>query len=145
MEDAGFDSFPTYETIPETPNGKFRLIVGRTALHTHISTQNNPYLNEIISENVLWINDDKAAELGIKNGDTVEVSSNVGSGKIKTKATDLIHPEAVFMLHGFGHMAKSATRSYNKGLSDAVLQENLTDSVGGSPALHDTFVTVKPI
>ncbi len=144
LEVAGFESFPACEPVPEPPDGMFRLVVGRTALHTHISTQNNPYLNEIISENVLWINDDRAAKLGIGDGDTVEVSSNVGSGKIKAKVTDLIHPEAVFMLHGFGHMAKSATRSYNKGLSDAVLQENLTDRIGGSPALHDTFVRVKP-
>ncbi|MGD8981318.1 MAG: molybdopterin dinucleotide binding domain-containing protein, partial [Desulfobacterales bacterium] len=99
---------------------------------------------EIISENVLWISENKAGELEIKDGDTVEVSSHVGSGKIKAKVTDMIHPEAVFMLHGFGHQAKSATRSYNKGLSDALLQENLTDIIGGSPALHDTFVTVKP-
>lgn len=144
LEDAGFESFPTYEPVPEPPDGKLRLVVGRTALHTHISTQNNPYLNEIISENVLWMNNEKASELGIKDGETVEVSSSVGSGKIKAKVTDLIHPEAVFMLHGFGHMAKSATRSYNKGLSDAVLQENLTDKIGGSPALHDTFVAVRP-
>jgi thiosulfate reductase/polysulfide reductase chain A len=144
LEDAGFESFSAYESVQQPSGGKFRLVVGRTALHTHISTQNNPYLNEIISENVLWINEDKASELGIKDGDTVEVSSSVGSGKIKAKVTDLIHPEAVFMLHGFGHEAKSATRSYKKGLSDAVLQENITDKIGGSPALHDTFVTVKP-
>lgn len=144
IEEAGFESFPDYEPMPSPPENQFRLITGRCALHTHISTQNNPYLNEIVSENVLWINKNKAAELQIKDGDTVEVSSSVGSGKIKAKVTDLIHPEAVFMLHGFGHQAKSATRSYNKGLSDAVLQENLTDIIGGSPALHDTFVTVKP-
>jgi thiosulfate reductase/polysulfide reductase chain A len=144
LEEAGFKSFPAYESVPEPPDGMFRLVVGRNALHTHISTQNNPYLNEIISENVLWINDDQAGNLGVEDGDTVEVSSNVGSGKIKAKVTDLIHPEAVFMLHGFGHIAKLSTRSYNKGLSDAVLLENLTDRIGGSPALHDTFVRVKP-
>jgi thiosulfate reductase/polysulfide reductase chain A len=144
LEDAGFESFPAYEPVSKPPDETFRLVVGRTALHTHISTQNNPYLNEIISENVLWISENKAGELEIRDGDTVEVSSHVGSGKIKAKVTDMIHPEAVFMLHGFGHQAKSATRSYNKGLSDALLQENLTDIIGGSPALHDTFVTVKP-
>jgi thiosulfate reductase/polysulfide reductase chain A len=69
----------------------------------------------------------------------------VGAGEIKAKVTDLIHPEAVFMLHGFGHEAKSAERSYNKGLADSDLQENLTDKIGGSPALHDTFVTVEPV
>lgn len=118
--------------------------MGRIALHTHVSTQNNPYLSEIFPENVLWINENRADALGISNGDTVFVSSKVGSGKISAKVTDLIHPDTVFMIHGFGHEAKAATRSYNKGLSDALLQENISDRVGGSPALHETFVTVKP-
>lgn len=51
--------------------------------------------------------------------------------------------EAAFTLHGFGHEAKLATRCCGKGLSDSVLQENIMDRVGGSPALHGTFVTVK--
>ena len=63
----------------------------------------------------------------------------------KTFVTDFIHPEAVFMLHGFGHKANKAKRSYNQGLSDALIQENVFDKVGGSPAYHDTFVTVKPL
>jgi thiosulfate reductase/polysulfide reductase chain A len=62
---------------------------------------------------------------------------------MKAFVTELIHPETVFLLHGFGHQAKSATRSYNRGVSDCVLQENVSDIVGGSPALHETFVTVK--
>ncbi|MBW1766982.1 MAG: molybdopterin-dependent oxidoreductase [Deltaproteobacteria bacterium] len=143
LENAGFESFPACEPSPVPSKGQFRLVVGRNALHTHVSTQNNPYLNELSSENVLWINSEKAADLGINDGDLVEISSKVGSGKIKAFATDLIHPEAVFMLHGFGHESKSATRSYNMGVSDALLQENISDMIGGSPALHDTFVTVK--
>ena len=47
------------------------------------------------------------------------------------------------MLHGFGHEAKKASRSYNKGVSDSVLQENVYDKIGGSPAYHETIVTVK--
>jgi thiosulfate reductase/polysulfide reductase chain A len=145
LEDAGFESFPEYEAIALPAEGKFRLVVGRSAIHTHVSTQNVPYLNELESENVLWINTAKADELGIKNNATVEVASPVGKGQIKAFVTDLIHPEAVFMLHGYGHEAKRAKRSFNKGLSDALLQENVYDKVGGSPAFHDTFVTVKPL
>ncbi len=145
LEEAGFESFPAYEPVKSPPDGQFRLIVGRNALHTHVSTQNNPYLNELCPENVLWINDKKASELGISDGDMVEVSSSKGSGKIKAFVTDLIHPEAVFMLHGFGHESKLAERSYGKGLSDSVLQENVTDMIGGSPGLHETFVMVKAI
>jgi thiosulfate reductase/polysulfide reductase chain A len=145
LEDAGFQSFPAYESVTRPAKGQFRLVVGRIALHTHVSTQNNPYLNNLCGENALWINDRKAAELGISDGDTVQVASKVGSGEIRAKVTDLIHPEAVFMLHGFGHEAKSSERSYQKGVNDAMLMENLTDRIGGSPALHDTFVSVKPV
>ncbi len=145
LEDAGFESFPEYEPVKPPENGKFRLVIGRSAFHTHISTQNVPYLNEQESENKLWINADKAAELGIKNNDLVEVASSVGKGQVKAFVTDLIHPEAVFLLHGYGHEATRAKRSFNKGLADGLLQENIYDKVGGSPAFHDTFVTVNPL
>ena len=143
LENAGFESFPAYEPKILPAEDKFRLTVGRCALHTHVSTQNNPYLSEIVPENVLWINSKKAAELGIKDGALVEVASSCGAGKIKAYVTDMIHPETVFMLHGFGHQAQYATRCFNKGVLDSALQENITDKVGGSPALHDTFVTMK--
>ena len=144
LENAGFESFPAYEPVVRPDGGSFRLVTGRIALHTHLSTQNNPYLHEISPENVLWINTRKAAELGIKNNDVVEVTSEKGAGKIKAFVTDMIHPETVFMLHGFGHEAKLASRSYNKGVSDCLLQKNVSDIIGGSPALHETFVTVNP-
>jgi thiosulfate reductase/polysulfide reductase chain A len=144
LEKAGFDSFPAYEPVPQPPTGQYRLVVGRLALHTHVSTQNNPYLNELFPENVLWINSAQAQRLGIKDKAMVEVSSTVGAGRIRAHVTDLIHPECVFMIHGFGHEAEAATRCLRKGLSDSVLQENVSDRVGGSPGLHETFVSIKP-
>jgi thiosulfate reductase/polysulfide reductase chain A len=143
MENAGIPSFPAYESMPSPPEGRFRLLTGRVAQHTHVSTQNNLYLNELFPENVLWIHREKAKALGIADGDRVRVSSAAGSGEIKAFVSDLIHPEAVFLVHGFGHKADKATRSFKKGLSDAELQENVSDKVGGSPALHHTFVTVR--
>ena len=53
LEGAGYESFPVYRPVPP-PDDKFRLTTGRMAAHTHLSTQNVLYLNEIISENVLW-------------------------------------------------------------------------------------------
>jgi len=144
LEDAGFESFPAYDPVPGPPENQFRLTVGRCALHTHVSTQNNRYLNEIVPENRLWIHSEKAAHLGIKDGEWVEVSSDHGRGEIKAFVTDFIHPETVFMLHGFGHEAQSAFRSFQKGLSDSVLMENVSDMIGGSPALHHTCVSVNP-
>ena len=56
MENAGFPSFTPYVPVPLPPEGHFRLMVGRCAAHTHVSTQNNLYLNELVPENELWIN-----------------------------------------------------------------------------------------
>jgi thiosulfate reductase/polysulfide reductase chain A len=145
LEDKGFKSFPDYEPVASPPGNQFRLVTGRCALHTHVSTQNNPYLNERVSENLLWINKKKASGLGINDGDVVEVSSAQGSGQLKAFVTELIHPEAAFMLHGFGHHAAMATRSFGRGVADSVLEENVSDMIGGSPAFHNTFVSVKPL
>jgi thiosulfate reductase/polysulfide reductase chain A len=145
LEEHKFPSCPYYELVTAPDEGSFRLTVGRCAVHTHVSTQNNPYLNELVPENVLWINTAEAEKLGISDGQYVEVSSDQGFGKIKAFVTDFIHPEAVFMLHGFGRQVPATTRCYNKGASDTMLQENVTDMIGGSPGLHDTFVRVRPL
>ena len=145
LEDAGFTSFPEYEPVAPPPENRFRLTIGRCALHTHMSTQNNPYLNEIVPENQLWINAESARQMGIGDGTWVKVSSDYGEGSIRAFATDLIHPEAVFMLHGYGHQAQLARRSFEKGVNDSLLMANVSDMIGGSPALHETFVRVDPV
>ncbi len=143
LERAGYPSFPPYEPVMAPPEGRYRLLVGRCAPHTHVSTQNNPYLNELMPENRLWINRREAQRLGIADGDVVEVSSTCGDVTLRAFPTDFIHPEAVFTFHGFGHTARFATRSYGKGAADAMLQENKSDMVGGSPALDETVVSVR--
>lgn len=145
LENAGYPSFPEYKSAssPEK-EAEFRLVVGRCAQHTHVSTQNNLYLNELVPENRLWINSTAAQNLGIADNDMVTVASELASGKMRAKVSDEIHPDCVFMLHGFGHQAPPAERSYNKGVSDALLQKSVSDMVGGSPGLHDTMVTVSP-
>ncbi|MBM4284086.1 MAG: molybdopterin oxidoreductase [Deltaproteobacteria bacterium] len=146
LEKAGFSSFPPYEPVAPPPEGQFRLMVGRCAAHTHVSTQNNVLLNELVPENELWIHTKSATRLNVKDGAYVQVGSPLGTnGKIRAKVTDFIHPEAVFMLHGFGKTVPVQTRCYQKGASDALLQENISDKIGGSPALDDTLVQVRPM
>jgi thiosulfate reductase/polysulfide reductase chain A len=145
LEQAGFPSFPAYEPVPPPPAGSFRLTVGRCAVHTHVSTENNLYLHELVPENRLWINSRAAGPLGIKDGEMVEVRSSRGQARLRAFVTEAIHPEAVFMLHGFGRQVPVQTRCFNRGADDAVLQENISDPVGGSPALHHTLVSVRPL
>jgi len=146
MAKAGFASFVQYVGPKKPSAGSFRLTFGRTAVHAHAQSQNNIYLNEIIAENTLWLNADEAAKLGIKNGDRVEVSADGYSGTIKAYVTPFIHPEAVFMLHGYGNEVPLKTRSFKKGLRDTRFQKGLletVDPVGGGVAYMEAMVSVK--
>lgn len=148
LEKSGFHSFAPYVAPKKPAEGSFRLTFGRTAVHAHAQSQNNPYLNEIVPENSLWINTDEAVKLGIKNGDMVEVSAEGYSGNIRAYVTPYIHPEAVFMLHGFGNEVPLKTRSFKKGLRDTKFQKGLletVDPVGGGVAYLECMVGVKKV
>ncbi len=144
----GFPSFAAYVSPKKPLEGSFRLTFGRTGVHAHAQSQNNIYLNEIMGENTLWLNDKEAAKLGIADGETVEVSTDDYSGKIRAKVTPFIHPEAVFMVHGFGNEVPLKTRSFKKGLRDNRFQNGLletVDPVGGGVAYLEAMVSVKKV
>jgi thiosulfate reductase/polysulfide reductase chain A len=147
LKENGFESLKPYERPSRPEPGSFRLVFGRSPVHTHGRTQNNPYLNEIMPENTLWINADQAAQLGIKDKDLVKVTSadNTHSGTIRAYVTRFIHPEVVFMVHGFGRKVPWQTRGYNKGLADYRFETGLLhdyDPVGGANALLECVVKV---
>jgi thiosulfate reductase/polysulfide reductase chain A len=75
----------------------------------------------------------------------VEVSSNGHKGRIKAKVTEFVHPEAVFMIHGFGHTLPVESRAAGKGVADQCLMPgglDHWDPAGGGLALQEHFVTV---
>jgi len=148
LESCKIESFKPYESPKKAEPGMFRLAFGRSPVHTHGRTINNPYLNEIMSENTLWINNVEAEKLGIKDKDLVEVTAADGShsGTIRAWVTEFIHPETVFMVHGFGRKIPWQTRGYNKGLADYRFETGLLhvyDPVGGANALMECMVNVK--
>jgi thiosulfate reductase/polysulfide reductase chain A len=148
LAENGIESFKPYETPKKPDNGYYRLAFGRSPVHTHGRTQNNPVLSEIMPENKLWINSEEAKKIGIANGDRVKVTSSDGSheGTIEAYVSDFIHPESVFMVHGFGRKVPWQTRGYNKGLGDYRFETGLLDvydPVGGAIALMECFVKVE--
>jgi thiosulfate reductase/polysulfide reductase chain A len=150
LAESDIDSFKPYERPKQPEPGYYRLAFGRSPVHTHGRTQNNPVLSEIMPENSLWINVDEAAKLNISDGDRVQVTSSDGShsGTIKAFVTEFIHPESVFMVHGFGRKVPWQTRGYNKGLGDYRFETGLLDvydPVGGAIALMECFVKVEKV
>ena len=146
LEDYGFDPLPVYKKPKEPPKGKYRLIMARPSMHTHARTQNNLWLHELMPENKLWINEEEAKKLGIKDGDTVEVTNEKGiSVKIKAYPTNRIRKDVVFMYHGFGRFNPMMRTAYGKGASDAEIVIPDMDPISGTSALHNTFVTVRKV
>jgi thiosulfate reductase/polysulfide reductase chain A len=145
LTDSGLDSLAPYESPVSPDPGQFRLTFGRCALHTQGHTVNNPLLSEQMPENHLWINKTEAEKLDIEDGDRVQVSQNGYSESIQARVTEAIHPEAVFVVHGFGHQLPVETRAFNKGLADNRFMAgglDIWDRAGGAIAYQEHFVTV---
>jgi thiosulfate reductase/polysulfide reductase chain A len=146
LESQGIPSMKPYESPAGPEKGEFRLTFGRCGVHTQGHTVNNPLLFEQMSENVLWINDREARELGIDDHDLVEISNNGYTEQIRAKVTEHIHPEAVFVVHGFGHRLPVESRAFGRGLADNKFMprgHEIYDKAGGAVVFQGHFVSVK--
>lgn len=147
LSENGFDSIAPFTPPDELAEDEFKLLFGRSAIHTHGQSINNPRLHELVPDNPVWIHPDRAKALGIDDGSEIEVSNNGYTGRGRAKVTPWIHPNAVFMLHGFGRTVPAQTRAYNKGIADQRLQVGyLTsyDPAGGGNNLTECSVRVRP-
>lgn len=145
LTQSALPSLLPYTPVPGPPEGCFRLTFGRCALHTQGHTVDNPLLFEQMPENRLWINTTAARSLGIADGDRVRVAQNGYAETIIAKVTDLIHPEAVFVVHGFGHTLPVERFAQGRGLADQKFMKgglDLWDPAGGALALQEHFVAV---
>lgn len=140
---SGLAPLPEYEPTPEPPAGMFRLLYGRSPVHTFGRTQNTPLLSELMPENEVWINVRAASKLGLRAGDRVMVENQDGarSGPVRVKATERIRADAVYMVHGFGHTAPAMKRANGRGASDTALQTRYAlDPICGGAGLRVNFV-----
>ncbi len=147
LKQGGLLSLPAYEDKVAPTGDRFTLLFGRPATLAHGQSLNNPLLREIAPKQELWIHPDRARPLAIGDGDEVEVDGGGAYvGRLKAKVTPWIHPEAVFMLHGYGATVPVATRAFGVGVADQRLQHGKLhefDPAGGGCALTETIVRVR--
>ncbi|MFH1049372.1 MAG: molybdopterin-dependent oxidoreductase [bacterium] len=144
LAEKGFDAIPKYEKPDEPPPGYFRLLFGRSPVHTFSMTQSNPILKDMMEENEVWVNIDIANRYGLKNGEYIRLKNQDGvlSNKVKVKATERIRTDCVFMAHGFGHQSKALFNTYMKGASDSQLVTRYkTDPIMGGTGMNINFVS----
>jgi anaerobic selenocysteine-containing dehydrogenase len=156
---------PDYAPLSSQENktpGQFILTTFKTNLGTE-GMENSKWAREIIHENRLWLNKQKAAQLGIKNGEKVRVSSSVGSVLLRVLTTNRIHPESVALAEGLGHTAfgsmaqaqKSKSKDKDtqlvwwskkgKGVNPFSIIEYRVDPMGRGHASKDTLVQIEKI
>jgi thiosulfate reductase/polysulfide reductase chain A len=146
LEEKGFDPVPKFTKHPQPPAGHFRLLFGRSSLHTFSRTTNNFMLTDLQKENALWINAKKGKELGLKHGEYVSLVNQDGvkaSGRIKIKMTQRMRDDAVYMYHGFGVHAKGMTRANDQGIADDdLISKYVIDPIMGGTAMRGNFVKI---
>ncbi len=100
--------------------GEFAIIGGKQGIHSHTMTQNIPALNAISRQynmERLWMNAADAAELGIEDGDMVEVSSSEHTGQVAVRVTQRMKPGVVFLPTHYGGSSPYQTRAYQYGIA----------------------------
>lgn len=130
--------------IAPPPGGFARLISGRVPVHTTNLTQNNAWLHQAMTENPVWVNDQTAARLQLKDGDRVGFVNSEGVTSSTTtlvKITPGIRQDTVYMAHGFGSASPQLSVGFGSGVDDQSLISLLkVDPEIGAQATRNNFV-----
>lgn len=143
----GFDPMPTWhdEEVEDPPPGYYRLLFGRSPVHTFGRTTNNRLLSEVMDENEVWVNRKVAEHWGLRHGERVYLQNQDGvrsSFSAPVKVTERIHPDAVYMVHGYGRNAPKLRRVHGRGIDDNELVTRYkVDPIMGGTGMNVNFVT----
>jgi thiosulfate reductase/polysulfide reductase chain A len=146
LEAAGHDPVPRYRAPEAGPPGSFRLLYGRAPVHSFSRTQGNPLLRDAMAENEVWVNSRVGARMALASGDYVRLRNQDGvlSNPVRTRVTEAIRPDCVYLVHGFGHTARGLRSVYGKGASDAqLITRYAVDPLMGGTGTNVNFVTIE--
>ncbi|OFZ56211.1 MAG: nitrate reductase [Bdellovibrionales bacterium RIFOXYC1_FULL_54_43] len=151
LKTLGADPLPNFYPPEEPPPGMFRLLSGRSPVHTFGRTTNNQLLLESFPENEVWINTAASKAISgfgraLKNGDKVRLVNQDGarSMPVKVKVTERIRGDCVYLVHGFGHTSKGLGRANGRGASDSELTTRYkTDPLMGGTGMNVNFVRIE--
>ncbi|MEK7483834.1 MAG: molybdopterin-dependent oxidoreductase [Planctomycetota bacterium] len=145
ISDTGFPHYlpiPAHENLPED---RFILTTFKWNVHTQGRTASQKFLSEIVHDNPVWINSSTAKKLGVKTGDTVEITTFrpkglthqatgevIGSTQIRAFVTEGIHPRVIAISNSLGNTFSGRAASAQKkprlkgpGFDETVLPEDV--------------------
>lgn len=148
-EEAGLSAAPVWLEPKTMPIGnELRLIGGKQAIHSHTQTTNMESLMDITKKYDLervWMNADKAAQLGISDGDEVEISNNEHTGRVRVKVTQRINPTALYLPSHYGCTSPDLHIAYGVGLRQMDFVPFHIEPGYGAAMTQETVVTVKKV
>lgn len=147
---SGLTSTPTWvEPLvmpdPESPD-EFRLIGGKQAVHSHGTTTDIEDLISISREyglDRIWINADKAAALGIADGDKVVVYNDLASAEVCAKVTARLNPTCVWLPVAYGGRSPQLTNAYGFGVNYMDFVPYQMDPYYGSAMNQEVLVKIR--
>ncbi len=123
-------------------------LIGRRELRDNNSWMHNlPRLRKGRRRDALWLHPQDLARRGLEDGDTVRVSSAVGSVETIVQASDDLQPGVACLPHGYGH-GHPHTRQHLANTRPGVSYNDLSDSSrldgpSGNAALNGVEILVE--
>ncbi|MFO0752328.1 MAG: molybdopterin-dependent oxidoreductase [Thermodesulfovibrionales bacterium] len=138
----GHPALPVYKD-PMAPTQKeytVRLLSPHSRTGLHSQFQNNPWMMAHNPEPVLEIHPDLAAERGIKDGDKVKVSNDLGSITLRARLTKVVPKDVVATYENWFWKSDFCVNNTVKAIPADMGKRNT-----GNPgiAFHDNFVKVE--
>ena len=143
----GFEPVPVWQPpLAKAGKNSFVLIHGKQGIMSHTATANIPALLQIAKKynmERIWINASKAKQLGIKDGDLVEVSSPRAAGKVRVKVTERVHPDAAFLPAGYGNLSPWLKTGYGFGINPNDFSPHRVEAISGHAMMMEVVVTLR--
>lgn len=145
----GMAAVPAWIEPAAVPSdGSLRLITGDQVFQSKTYTMASDKLAQLAKDfeaERVWMATSRAAELGIVDGDTVELSNDNGSVRAKVRVTGRIHPDAVYLPPHYGCESEEIRAAFGFGASHKALVTRQAEPESGAGMLQEVLVNVKKV
>lgn len=145
----GMSAVPAWIEPAVSASGEsLRLITGDQVFQSKTYTMASDKLAQLAKDfeaDRVWMATPRAAELGIEDGDVVELSNDCGSVQVKVRVTGRIHPDAVYLPPHYGCESEEISTAFGFGASHKALVTCQAEPESGSGMLQEVPVNVKKV
>ena len=148
-EEAGYSAAPIWVAPKVMPgNSRLRLIGAKQAIHSHTQTTNVEDLMQITKDYDLtraWINAKVAAEIGIADGDEIEIHNAEFTDTCRAKVTERINPTAVCVPSHYGSTSPELSIAYGQGVNQMAFVPFALEPGYGSAMTQEALISIKKV